>query len=424
MTRTHRLALSVVLIASLLLGLSASIYAKEITLRFWAIGDRMQAELLEKIFSDFTKEHPNIKVQLTMNAEWEDHYQKTLIAVAGGTPPDIIRSKDFWVPEFASRGAIEDLDKWVAADPSMEIVPEEFWPVRWEQSSYQGKLYSLPWTTFTQLFFYNEELFENAGIGGPPDTWEELRLYALKTTDVDNKQWGTCLYTYDRVGPPMTEFWEILLMQAGGSMMNADATEFTFASEAGVEALTHQLDMIYKDGSMMPPEFASLTQPIERGKIAMWYSGPWLFNSLPAQFPDLRWKAALMPENKSRATYATGNNLVMMSGSKNKEAAWELLKFMFRAEYDFEWNALGGYLPSRRSNLDIAPFTTDPNWMVAKAQFMRDDTVPRPYPLGFNEIHNKIAAWLQKAYLNRVSPAEALRAAQDEANQLLKTLNQ
>jgi len=156
----------------------------------------------------------------------------------------------------------------------------------------------------------------------------------------------------------------------------------------------------------------------------MWYSGPWLFTSLPVQFPDLDFAPALMPKNKNRAVYVQGNNLVMMSGSKNKEAAWELMKFMFRPEYDFEWNALGGYLPSRRSNMEIPPFTTDPNWMLAREQFMLDEVVARPYPLGFNEIHNKIAAWLQKAYLNRVGVEEALRSAQDEANQLLKQLNQ
>lgn len=413
---------TMVVVTVLLLTVCFTSYAADVTLRFWSIGDRMQQELLNEMFDEFTNE-TGVKVQLTMAASWEDLYQKTLIAVAGGTPPDIIRAKDFWVAEFASRGAIENLDRWVESDSSVEMRPEEFWPVRWEQCKYEGQLYSIPWTTFTQLFFYNKTLFAEAGLAGAPDTWADLREYAKKTTDVDKKQWGTALYTYDRVGPAMTEFWEILLMQAGGSMMNEEQTEFTLHSQAGVEALSHQIDMIYKDGSMMPPEFASLTQPVERGKIAMWYSGPWIFNSYPLQFPDLDFAPALMPRNKNRAAYVQGNNLVMMSGSKHKEEAWELLKFLLREENDFRWNALGGYLPSRRSNMERTPFTDEPNWMLARQQFMLDEICARPYPLGFNETHSKIASWLQKAYLGQVDVETALRNAQEEGNELLKRLN-
>ncbi len=305
------------------------------TLAFWAIGGRDQADVLNQMFADFKKEYPNITTELTMNGEWEEHFQKILVAVAGGSPPDLVRSKDFWVAEFASRNAIEDLGPWVAREKgkNISIEKEKFVPIRWQQSLYQGKLYSLVWTTFTELFLYNKKLLRDAGINRGPDTWAEYRDFAKKTTDADKKQWGSILYTYNRVSPAMTEYWEVLMLQAGGpGIMNKDMTAFTPNTPAGLEALQLQLDMIYKDKSILPPEFASLTQPVERGQIAMWYAGPWQFTGLPKSFPNLEFAPLLAPQNKNRAMYSVGNNLVMFKDSKHKPETWELLKFMFRED--------------------------------------------------------------------------------------------
>ncbi len=397
-----------------------------VTLAFWAIGGRDQADVLNQMFADFKKEYPNITTELTMNGEWEEHFQKILVAVAGGSPPDLVRSKDFWVAEFASRNAIEDLGPWVAREKgkNVSIEKEKFVPIRWQQSLYQGKLYSLVWTTFTELFLYNKKLLRDAGINRGPDTWAEYRDFAKKTTDADKKQWGSILYTYNRVSPAMTEYWEVLMLQAGGpGIMNKDMTAFTPNTPAGLEALQLQLDMIYKDKSILPPEFASLTQPVERGQIAMWYAGPWQFTGLPKSFPNLEFAPLLAPQNKNRAMYSVGNNLVMFKDSKHKPETWELLKFMFSEANDLRWNSLGGYLPSRIENLDKEPYKSNPMWKVQVEQFKRPDTADRPYPLGFNEIHTAMAGWLQKAYFGKIGAAEALKGAEDQANEMLKKLS-
>ncbi len=399
--------------------------AKEpVQVNAWMIGGRSQVETLEEIFAAFTKENPNITVELTMNGNWEEHLQKTLVATAGGNPPDLIRSKPFWVAEFAHRNAIEDLEPWIAKEKNISIDKDAFWPLRWEHSFYKGKMYSLPWTTFTELFFVNKKLLREAGIDRGPDTRDEYRAFAKKTTDVDKKQWGTMLYTYTRVGPAMTEFWEIPMMQAGGFVMNDDRSKFTFDSPAGREGLQFQVDMIYKDESCLPPEYSSLTQPFERGQIAMRWSGPWLFASLPKNFPDLEWEAILAPKNKNRSVYATGNHLVMFKGGKHKNETWDLLKFMFRPENDHKWNSEGGYIPVRKENFEKEPYKSSPAWQLQKKQFTRDDVRLRPYFLGFTEIQSKTAEWINKAYRNNISVEEALSKAEDEANAMLKKLSQ
>ena len=73
------------------------------------------------------------------------------------------------------------------------------------------------------------------------------------------------------------------------------------------------------------------------------------------------------------------------------------------------------------NSYDVPPYTTDPNFKLEEEQAKSD--VGRPYPLGFTELHTKIAGWLQKAYLGQIGAQEALKNAQEEANGLLAKYN-
>ncbi len=61
---------------------------------------------------------------------------------------------------------------------------------------YNGKTYSVPMSASTQGLLYNKDMFRAAGIVDengeptPPETFEELREYAKKLTNIEKKQFG------------------------------------------------------------------------------------------------------------------------------------------------------------------------------------------------------------------------------------------
>jgi ABC-type glycerol-3-phosphate transport system substrate-binding protein len=100
-----------------LLGLFIGpVSAQKKVIRYWSYGGRPCEEPLRRIIARFEAEHPDVSVELQMFGDWGDIHQKTLIALAGGEPPDVTRVKPLNVTDFAIRGALLPLDSYVERD--------------------------------------------------------------------------------------------------------------------------------------------------------------------------------------------------------------------------------------------------------------------------------------------------------------------
>lgn len=95
---------------------------------------------------------------------------------------------------------------------------------------------------------YNKDLLRKAGYDAecPPQTWEELKEYALTLSEDYNHdgnydQIGFFVPVYPASGPLsgwMMWQWVPYLWQAGGYIVNEAQTKVLYNSEAGVQALT------------------------------------------------------------------------------------------------------------------------------------------------------------------------------------------
>src|SRR5690606_3342619 len=98
-------------------------------------------------------------------------------------------------------------------EASEAIGPETFYPAALDAFAYDGVQYGLPITFSTVMLFYNEELFDAAGLSYPDDTWtwDDVLEAAEAITDPQNRVWGI----YQPV-----QFWEFYktAAQAGGGL--------------------------------------------------------------------------------------------------------------------------------------------------------------------------------------------------------------
>ena len=88
--------------------------------------------------------------------------------------------------------------------------------------------------------------------------------------------------------------------------------------------------------------------------------------------PDLDWKVALLPEDESRQTFLSAENLSVGAASKNPDAAWELIEFMQRPD------ELATYLPERNKlpARDDVPGVTDDPVRAVFAEQLQDAWAP------------------------------------------------
>lgn len=226
------------------------------TVAFWLTGGQQWDDFYNKtIFPQFYEVHPEIKMETTILGSWTDLYNKLVTSAAGGAPPELARQKDFFTPDFAVRGIMQPLDDYAVT--SEHITADAYLPLAWENAHWDGKLVAMPLHIFIHYLHMSNELFEGAGLmnddGTPqvPDDWEQLREVARAITRPDEGIYGMMLRDYGGEEDTVN-FFHVMLAQAGGQLIDENYETFLFNSEAGLDALTFQVELI-QEGLCLPP---------------------------------------------------------------------------------------------------------------------------------------------------------------------------
>ncbi len=402
---------------------------EEVTLQYWSSGG---GEIhMNAIKEELAKKFPNITIEM-FGSSHADFWKKMTVALASATGPDFCHSKNFYMMEFAAKGALLPLDDYYKKDIS-EIKPDvdPLFKERIEtECRLKGKLYGLPMYSWWIVFMYNVDMLEKAALPGPPEDWAALRSYASKLTqDADgdgrNEQWGTKMYAYSRSEIPQFNWsFNQFVLQNGLDMVelspNNEPTYRLNAPEA-VEALQFWVDNMYKYKNTMPPELAEkdATMVIENGRLGMWYMGQWAYNRYPKTAPDLKWKIAMIPKKKNAKTIVEGHNGFIVKTSKHADEAWTIMKYMISVEGDLIAQRECGYMPIRDQNFQKEPWSTREDYIATIAQVNHARWTMRLYPNMTPQL-SKAAEILQEAFYNRDSVPNILNKMQNAVTKLIK----
>lgn len=122
-----------------------------------------------KIIQAFEEKYPNIKVEITGKEVSEHNTQMTLLA-GEDKLPDIFWLEQSPAKEFAAKGYLYDL-----TDALKEYgINDSLLPGLVNSCTVDGRDYGIPSEVMMVGFFYNKELFQQAGIEKPPVTYEEF----------------------------------------------------------------------------------------------------------------------------------------------------------------------------------------------------------------------------------------------------------
>ena len=263
---------------------------------------------------------------------------------------DIYDTDQPWISEFASKGYLEPLgDKLSEEDKS------DFYEAALDASSYNGEVYSIPFFVHTPVVFYRTDLFEEAGITEFPKTWEEYEEAAKKLTKDD--VYGTIIEA-KQAGEPVTHLVD-WFYQAGGSIIDAD-NNVTVNSPENAKAFNFMLKLMYEDESVMPGSIgydnADVHNMFMQGKVAMVKNWPYMFAM--AKDPEQskvsdKFAVAIQPAGEEQSTAAWTWGFGISSSSKNKDAAWEFIKWATSSEKLAQLGIANSNPVPRTSSLEI-----------------------------------------------------------------------
>ncbi|KKO54089.1 ABC transporter substrate-binding protein [Paenibacillus sp. DMB20] len=384
--------------------------AQTTTLRFatWDTGDTLKIE--QEIAKKFEEKHPGTKVQVEAYADGFD--QKLAAGFGAANPPDVMYMWDF--PTYHQ--SLEPLDSYASKDKDLNI--DDFYQGLFNYGKIDGTLYGIPAGFTTRVVYYNKKMFDEAGIAYPKDgwTWNDFQEIAQKLTDKSKKQYGFGVRaendTYDLQG---------LVWSNGGSFISEDGKtiEGFMNSKETAEAIQMLGDMV-KNGSAVltgGKGQQSGEDIFKAGKIAMWESGIWPLESFREAGIDVGTVEMPAFAGKPVKGILAESALSIAKDSKNKDLAWEFVKFYVSDE---AIKMRVADLPVRASVVDEMKKDQDPLYKPYYTMLERADNTPA-FLLNpkWNEVNRQLSAAVESVMFGS-SAQEVLDQAVKDSERYLK----
>lgn len=131
---------------------------------------------VEKAIPAFEEANPDIKVNYENVGSASDQYSAIDNALQAGSGfPDVAQFEYFSVPYFAVAEKLADLSEFGADEYADDYVE-----AAWNGVHFNDTLYALPMDYGQVVMFYNQAVFDQAGITEVPTTWDEYYEAAKK----------------------------------------------------------------------------------------------------------------------------------------------------------------------------------------------------------------------------------------------------
>ena len=313
---------------------------------------REQANAINSLMAEsFTEQH-QINVDLKVVSPGV-----LLSATLAGIGPDVAINVDNGLPvNYAMRDAVADLSGFPdfyqvtgicspknaqdgkctpevdynadrITDPNAKYLFFESAMVPYE---YDGGYYALPNTQSFLVMFYRTDIFEeNAWL--VPETWDEVTSLVTELSISNLKfylpvsQAGASSY--------VNSIFATMLYQRGGTFYRANNRESNFDSEEAMKSF--ELWCKYYTDYGFSLLVVSFLNRFRTGEMPIGIAGYELFNTLSVFAPEIagKWTFASLPGTyDDEGTYnnqgaASGSAIVMLEQSKNKDEAWEFMKW-------------------------------------------------------------------------------------------------
>lgn len=378
----------------------------------FGIWDAIQEPGMKALADKFTEKHPNIDVEVQVTP-WEEYWTKMEAAATGGELPDV-----FWMHtneflKYASNDMLMDVTDLEGTDGYKDY-PESLVQL----ATYKDKVYGVPKDFDTVALVYNKELFDQAGIAYPDETWDWDKLVEVskQLTDKEKGIYGFSAALEDQQGylPPIA--------QAGGYVLKDGKSGYTDTNT--IKGLQFYVDLANKHG--VSPTLAQLADThtdslFQSGKVAMSFLGSWRMSSY-ASNEDIKDKfdVSVLPKGDKQASVINGLSFAGNANSKHPEETKLFLEFLASQEAQDLQAELGAAISARNGSAEKWVKTYQ-NHNVQVFLDMKEYSVPVSTSLTKAKWGITEKDMIKKMMTGEISVEEGAKVIADEMDKLLAT---
>ena len=313
-----------------------------VTLSMWTLFSGGEGEIMTGLIEDFNASQSDYIVEEQI-IEWAQYYNKLLTSLLSGDAPDIGIMHLAVLPDYASRGVLNPLDKVLSSSIQEKILPNII-----EKARYEGSTYALPIDTHAEVLYYNKSLLADMGTDiDSIQTWDDLieagRAYKQKT--------GKIPFTMESSGGnTMGErLWVAVYSQMGGRF-EAVSGKLKLDRDLAVKTYAFINDL-YKEGIVDKMDYNSAEALFMNNESPFHMNGVWAMTPYP-QTDGLDFGVRSIPAlSKGAVPYTWGDShsfILPKNKNGHTEGAAAFIEFFSGKSY--EW-ASAGHLPVNKSVL-------------------------------------------------------------------------
>ena len=402
-----------------ILVLAATAVAQDATeIVYWSALDGPRAEAQDELVQRFNESQDDVQVEVQFQGSYAEVLQKYLAALAAGNAPEVVLLCDTCYGALSREGALQPLDPLLDGPNGLDR--STF--VGAFLSGGQGldeQLYFMPFATSTPILYYNPQLFEEAGLDGPPGTWDEF-FEAARTIREETGAYGVSLAANNWGWQFQSQIWS-----QGGEYSTVDFETFV-DSPVWIEEWTRWRDLIHEHDAARIPGSAEGGPfgDFLNGRSAMFIASTGLLTSAHEQASGFDPATAMLPEGTAGRVLPTGGSGLAISANlsdEEQEAAWEFVTFMVSPQSNAYFAEQTGYMPFRQEAVALMEETLagepDRQTAIDQLEFTRNQSELVAYR---GEWRSIIDQAMERVLISGEDPADVFPQAQQEVQSALE----
>lgn len=430
-----------------------NIFDRPVEILLWHVQSGPNGEAFRALIQRFNATNgKQITVREEAPGNYTTLYEKAMVAVASGTPPDVATVYESMVSDFMRGDAVVPLDDYVQRAMSRQH-REDIFEAYWETNRFPqfgNKMLSFPFTKSLLVLYFNQDAVREAGIEPPRAgafwTWEQFRQAAAATTR-DASKLGACpscdeQYRRAGVAVPSTPSegvigWAVSvsastmvgwMLSRGGAPLSVDFTRVRFNDRSMVESLEFVADLLRRGYAYSTGRSYQYQTDFALGKTALTMQSstgrPFFRADMEKASSRFQWGISMIPQADPRQprTVMYGANVAVFKSTPLRQAAgWEFIRWFTERDQTVEWAIKSSYMPIRKSAAQSAElrkhWESDPQGRQAFELIQYSH--PEPNISGWQEVRPILEEALITVLEGRRAPRAALDEATEKANALL-----
>ena len=306
---------------------------------------------MRTLIKQFEVANPDIRVELTDVSGYDN--LNTAIQDGYGTP-DVVQLEYFALRQYAVSGQLLDLTDRVGSGYA-----DFFTPGTWSSVQLADRVYGLPMDSGPMAFFYNKDVFDQAGVDAESiRTWDDYYEAAKKLKAIG---------VYIAADAGDASFYDAMIWLSGGRPFTTSSDGKTvtvnLTDDEGVRTFTEFWQRMI-DEDLIDTRSQTWSdrwkERIGDGTIASVFSGAWMPSLLLADVPGSAglWRVTQMPTADGQPANAEngGSALAVLQLTRKPDAAFRFMEFATHSAQGIATRVDGGAFPADTATLDSDEF--------------------------------------------------------------------